>query len=190
MTPERWREVGELFKVAVRIDPAGREPWLRAACGEDDELHDEVGRLLAQDERADRDGLLTPPGAAGPPLDRTGSWPTRVGARPPQESGPLAPDGDASADDAGGFTPREARLAVSPSARCMWRTDTSDALGAVGSYSPKPVSTRIRSRPVSTTNGLFWAWITGGMKFAFNTGASSASEALLAKIGPTGICNP
>jgi hypothetical protein len=51
----------------------------------------------------------------------------------------------------------------------------------------KPVSTRIRSRPVSTTNGLFVAWITGCMNFAFNTGASSASEAFVAKIGPTGI---
>ena len=50
MTPERWREVGELFDPAVRVDPAGRESWLRAACGGDDELCVEVGRLLAQDE--------------------------------------------------------------------------------------------------------------------------------------------
>jgi hypothetical protein len=56
------------------------------------------------------------------------------------------------------------------------------------SFSPKPVSTRIRSRAVSTTNMLFVAWITGCMKFAFNTGASSASEAFIAKIGQIGIC--
>ena len=62
MTPERWRQIGDLFDAAVRIDPAGREAWLRAACGGDDDLRAEVGRLLAQDERADRDGLLTPPG--------------------------------------------------------------------------------------------------------------------------------
>ena len=50
MTPERLRQVGALFEAAVRIDPAGREAWLRAACGEDDELRIEVGRLLAQHE--------------------------------------------------------------------------------------------------------------------------------------------
>ena len=32
MTPERWRQIGELFDAAVRIDPASRESWLRAAC--------------------------------------------------------------------------------------------------------------------------------------------------------------
>ncbi len=66
MTPERWRQIGELFDAAVRIDPAEREAWLRAACGGDDDLRAEVGRLLAQDERADRDGLLTPPERDGP----------------------------------------------------------------------------------------------------------------------------
>src|SRR4051812_43018277 len=55
MTPERWRRIDELFDAAVRIDPGGREALLRAACGEDDDLRAEVGRLLAQDERADRD---------------------------------------------------------------------------------------------------------------------------------------
>ncbi len=52
MTPERWRQVGELFKAAVRIDPARRDPWLRSACGGDDELRAEVGRLLAAPEIA------------------------------------------------------------------------------------------------------------------------------------------
>src|ERR1700675_4796646 len=54
-------------------------------------------------------------------------------------------------------------------------------------FSPKPVSTRIRSRPLSTTKMLFVTWITGDMKFAFTTGASSASETFMAKIGLTGI---
>jgi eukaryotic-like serine/threonine-protein kinase len=106
MTPERWRQIGDLFDAAVRIDPAGREAWLRASCGGDDDLRAEVSCLLAQDERADRDGLLTLPGAKGPSPDRTGSWPPRVGVRPPQEPGPIAPVGDASIDDTGGFTPR------------------------------------------------------------------------------------
>jgi serine/threonine-protein kinase len=107
MTPERWREVGELFKAAVRIDPAGREPWLRAACGGDDELRAEVGRLLAQDERADRVGLLTRPEPTGPPAERTTSWPARAEA-PPPEPGPAGRPGAAPADETGGFTPRQA----------------------------------------------------------------------------------
>ena len=77
MTPQRWLQVGELFDAAVRIDPAGREDWLRAACGGDDELRAEVGRLVAQDERADRVGLLEPPEAASPPPDRTAAPGTR-----------------------------------------------------------------------------------------------------------------
>ena len=63
MTPERWRQVGELFKASVPIDPAGREPWLRAACDGDDDLRAEVGRLLALDERADRVGFMMLPEA-------------------------------------------------------------------------------------------------------------------------------
>src|SRR5437764_14822 len=100
MTPGRWRQVGELFEAAVGIDPVGREAWLRSACAGDDDLRAEVGRLLAQDERADRDGLLTPPATAGPPPDPTGNW--------PREAAPIAPVGDLSADDCGGFTPRAA----------------------------------------------------------------------------------
>ena len=91
MTPERWRRIDDLFDAAVRVDPAGREAWLRAACGGDDDLRAEVGRLLAQDERADRDGLLMPPGATDPPPDRTGSWPPRVGAAPRRSPGRSPP---------------------------------------------------------------------------------------------------
>ncbi len=108
MTPERWRQIGDLFDAAVRIDPAGRQAWLRAACGGDDDLRTEVGRLLAQDERADRDGLLTSLGPRGPPPDRTASWHPRAGGRPPQQPGPIAAVGNASADDTGGFTPKAA----------------------------------------------------------------------------------
>ena len=83
MTPERWRQIGDLFDAAVRLDPAGREAWLRAACGGDDDLRAEVDRLLAQDERADRDGLLTPPEADGPPRGSDGELapPRRVRPR-------------------------------------------------------------------------------------------------------------
>src|SRR5262249_52039199 len=71
MTPERWRRIGDLFDAAVGVDPASRGTWLDAACGGDEELRDEVGRLLAQDERASRTGFLAPPGPAGPPSPRT-----------------------------------------------------------------------------------------------------------------------
>ena len=30
MTPERWRQIDDLFDAAVRLDPAEREAWLRA----------------------------------------------------------------------------------------------------------------------------------------------------------------
>jgi eukaryotic-like serine/threonine-protein kinase len=95
MTPERWRQVGELFRASVPIDPAGREPWLRAACDGDDDLRDEVGRLLALDERADRVGFMMLPEATVSPPDRTASWVPREAP----SSGP--------ADDTGGFTPRQ-----------------------------------------------------------------------------------
>jgi hypothetical protein len=89
MTSERWRQIGELFKATDLIDPDGREAWLRAACGGDDELRAEVTRLLADDERADRVGFLTPPGPVVPAA---------------RLSSPKS--GDAPADDTEGFTPR------------------------------------------------------------------------------------
>jgi serine/threonine-protein kinase len=108
MTPERWRQIGKLFEAAVRIDPAGREDWLRVACGGDEELRAGVGRLLAQDERADQFGLLTPPEPTGPPAERTTSWHPHAAVRPPQKPAPIAPAGEASANDPCGFTPRDA----------------------------------------------------------------------------------
>jgi serine/threonine-protein kinase len=108
MTPERWRRVGELFDAAVRVDPARREAWLRAACGGDDDLRAEVSRLLSEDERAERDGVLTVPESGGPSADRTQSWSPRDGTPAPQERGPIAPAKVGAVDAAGGFTPREA----------------------------------------------------------------------------------
>ena len=61
MTPERWRQIGEMFEAALQTDPVGREAWLRTACGGDDELRIEVGRLLALHERVNQSGFVTPP---------------------------------------------------------------------------------------------------------------------------------
>jgi serine/threonine-protein kinase len=108
MTPERWRQIDDLFDAAVRVAPAAREAWLRDACGGDDDLRAEVGRLLAQDERSDRDGFLAPPEATGPTADPTESWPARDGARTPQPPAPGARAGGTPVDDRGGFTPWKA----------------------------------------------------------------------------------
>jgi eukaryotic-like serine/threonine-protein kinase len=114
MTPERWRQIGELFDSAVRLDAAGREAWLSAACGGDDELRAEVGRLLTQDERADRDGILPPSGLSVPAPEPTASWHLRDPVRPAKQAEPIASAGDTSADDTGGFTPRAAIAPQTP----------------------------------------------------------------------------
>jgi eukaryotic-like serine/threonine-protein kinase len=108
MTPERWRQIGDLFDAAVRIDPTRREVWLRAACGGDDDLRAEVGRLLAQDERADQDGFLTPSGEPGRPPDLTGSWPPRAERGHSRGSEPSDRVGVGSVDDARCFSPKAA----------------------------------------------------------------------------------
>ncbi len=108
MTPQRWQQIGALFDAAVRFDPALRPGWLSFACGGDDDLRTQVGRLLAQDERADRDGLLALPEPTDPPPDGTASWHPRAGGQSPQEPGPIAVFGDGSVGDCGGFTPKAA----------------------------------------------------------------------------------
>ena len=106
MMPELGRQAGELFEAAVRIDPAGREAGC-AACGGDDELRTEVGRLLAQHERADRSGLLTPPQAVGPPSDRAATEPPQVESPAPRPK-PAGGSGEASASESGNLAPRPA----------------------------------------------------------------------------------
>jgi len=107
MTPERWRRIDALFEAAVRIDPAGREAWLRAACGGDDVVRAEVGRLLAQHERVHRSAFLTPHQAEGPPSDRTASGPPRVEA-PSQPPEPAGGSGDAPVNQSAGLAPSRA----------------------------------------------------------------------------------
>ena len=49
MTPERWRQVKEIFDRAVECGPATRVEYIRERCGDDEELLREVESLLASD---------------------------------------------------------------------------------------------------------------------------------------------
>lgn len=50
MTPERYRQIGELYQAALDLSPERRGDYLRKACEGDEELHGEVTRLLAGNE--------------------------------------------------------------------------------------------------------------------------------------------
>jgi Protein kinase domain len=51
MTPERFRQVRNLFDAAVEREAPARSAFLAEACQGDQALHEEVGRLLAAHER-------------------------------------------------------------------------------------------------------------------------------------------
>ena len=109
MTPERWRRIDDLFDAALRLDPADREAWLREACGDDEALRAEVGRLLAQDEGAARDGFLTPPEAPGRTYDQTGSWHPAAPATADRPGGPTSVGTSGAADPRRPASPRRRR---------------------------------------------------------------------------------
>lgn len=108
MTPERWRQVDELFDSALRVEPDVREDWLRGACGDDEDLRREVARLLAADAQADRNGFLKLPEPPIPTSDRTRDWspPPRVPDPPANLPEPWESVGAAQVGGAGGFTPK------------------------------------------------------------------------------------
>jgi serine/threonine-protein kinase len=58
MTPDRWRQVTQLFHAALVRDENQRAAFLRDACAGDDALHHEVASLLAQ---KDAEGFLEVP---------------------------------------------------------------------------------------------------------------------------------
>jgi serine/threonine-protein kinase len=110
MTPQRWQRINELFEAASRIDPSRRQDWLEGVC--DAELRDDVARLLANDERARREGFLTLKTAPGQAID-PGTISVTRGA-----DGWAAPAGRAGHETvgsaAGGFTPTKAIASVAP----------------------------------------------------------------------------
>src|SRR5262249_34082006 len=52
MTPERYREVGRVFRAAAEIPSDQRKAFLDATCGEDTALRKEVESLLGHDSRS------------------------------------------------------------------------------------------------------------------------------------------
>ena len=48
MTPERWRQVTEVFHAARALDAPARAQYLDRACGGDRALRDEVDAMLAR----------------------------------------------------------------------------------------------------------------------------------------------
>ena len=108
MMPGRRSRMDELFAAALRLDPAEREAWLQRACGSNNQVRAEVGRLLSQNEWAEQDGE---PDAQGRASEETGSWPCpstghllrgpepidHVGARPVADSGGFSPSAASAA---------------------------------------------------------------------------------------------
>ena len=89
MTPKRWRRIDELFDAALLLAPAERDAWLRDASALDADLGREVARLLAQDERAEVEGFLSPPELPDRSVVETKSWLSRGTRRPSREKEPI-----------------------------------------------------------------------------------------------------
>ncbi len=107
MTPERWRQVGELFEQALLVEPEDREAWLAGASAGDDALRHAVGRLLQEDERANRVGFLPPPETSSASGAPTMDWTPPVGSAGSTREGILRLRAS-FIDETGGFTPRQA----------------------------------------------------------------------------------
>lgn len=52
MTPERWRQVEEIFQAALNLGPEEREQYVSQACVDDTTLKRDVETLLSQNENA------------------------------------------------------------------------------------------------------------------------------------------
>src|SRR6266852_425857 len=52
MTPDRWRQINELFHAAVTLDASNREAYLAEVCRDDAALRQEVENLVAGHEPA------------------------------------------------------------------------------------------------------------------------------------------
>src|SRR5258708_7790168 len=52
MTPERWKQVKDLFEQVRELEPGSQPSFLEAACGGDQELRSEVEMLLSGEQVA------------------------------------------------------------------------------------------------------------------------------------------
>ena len=52
MTPERWRQVEEIFQAALDLSPDERTKYVLEKCGEDETLRRDVQLLLSQHDSA------------------------------------------------------------------------------------------------------------------------------------------
>ena len=52
MTPERWRQVEEIFQAALDLGPGERGRYVSEACAHDTDLKRDVEKLLSQHESA------------------------------------------------------------------------------------------------------------------------------------------
>ena len=52
MTPDRWRQIEQLYHAALERDASEQAAFLKEACGSDEALQREVESLLAQQETA------------------------------------------------------------------------------------------------------------------------------------------
>jgi serine/threonine protein kinase/tetratricopeptide (TPR) repeat protein len=52
MTPERWKEIEEVFQTAIDLPPRERRQYIVEACTGDDTLREQVERLVAQHDEA------------------------------------------------------------------------------------------------------------------------------------------
>lgn len=53
MTPERWKQIDELFQAVIEQPPSERSAFLDAACGDDKALRDEIDSLISLQEQAE-----------------------------------------------------------------------------------------------------------------------------------------
>ena len=52
MTPERWRQVEEIFQTALDLSPEDRNRYVKEVCAQDTDLRRDVESLLSQYDSA------------------------------------------------------------------------------------------------------------------------------------------
>ena len=58
MNPERWRQISQIFKSAISLDPEARNAYVAGQCGSDDSLRAEVEKLIASHQQASEENFI------------------------------------------------------------------------------------------------------------------------------------